>query len=424
MLSTIIKFIKRHLVSTFLCLIMIAGVAVGNLTSHTEALLDTLLATIDPTGDGSASAVSLIADIDDTPVDEETTAPISSNWAYDHAASTTAHDTIYVNKTQGFTAFTGSDLSPDVSGGEFFETATATDIDTFDDGGDSSTLYDGQMVVVQCLHAGSFDFTGEGLTSPYGEDFTMIVGATEVFMYDLSNTTWKWLTPKAPSAAVSENGFIARTAAGTAAARTITGTANEITVTNGDGSGDPTLSLPASIDLGGKTLEIPNGAADVALAAAGQLHLNTTDEQLSFHSAADGEISGEAALSLIQHRVVTFDPDAVCDGAVDRLFLMTIGDDAPEGIIITEWKLSFEADPTTEADIDLKYADAFIGVANAAVVDVCDTTNGASSEDTNANINSGNAIANGKVLYLEFGTAYTETTHQIIFEWWYYAEED
>lgn len=32
-----------------------------------------------------------IADIDDTPVNGVTTAPISSNWAYDHAAATTTH---------------------------------------------------------------------------------------------------------------------------------------------------------------------------------------------------------------------------------------------------------------------------------------------------------------------------------------------
>ena len=170
--------------------------------------------------------------------------------------------------------------------------------------------------------------------------------------------------------------------------------------------------------------EIPNGAADVALAVAGDMHLNTTDEQLSFHSAADGEISGEVSISLIQHRAWSFNPDSICDGAVDRLFLFTVGDDAPEGIIIDEWKVSFEADPTTEADLDLKYADAFIGVANAAVIDVLDTTTGASTEDTDANINSGNAVANGKVLYLEFGTAYTEENHQVIFEMWYHCEED
>jgi hypothetical protein len=121
---------------------------------------------------------------------------------------------------------------------------------------------------------------------------------------------------------------------------------------------------------------------------------------------------------------ISFDPDAVCDGDVDRLFLFTVGDDAPHGIIIDEWKVSFQADPTTEADLDLKRADAFIGVANAAVIDVLDTTAGVASEDTDANINAGAAVANGKVIYLEFGTAYTATGQQIIFEMWYHREED
>jgi len=184
------------------------------------------------------------------------------------------------------------------------------------------------------------------------------------------------------------------------------------------------ITSTGTVDLGGATTEIWNSTSDMALTVAGQIGLQLTDDQLVFHGGAAGEIQGEAAHSLLQHFAISFDPKVVCDGAVDRLFLMTIGDDAPEGIIITEWKLSFEADPTTEVDLDFKRADAFIGVANAAVIDALDTTNGVSTEDTNANINGGAAVANGKVLYLEFGTAYTETTHQIIFEFWYYAEED
>src|ERR1044072_4537725 len=51
------------------------------------------------------------------------------------------------------------------------------------------------------------------------------------------------------------NGLLARTGAGTGAARTLTGTANEITVTNGDGvSGAPTFSLPAALVFAGKTI--------------------------------------------------------------------------------------------------------------------------------------------------------------------------
>lgn len=64
-------------------------------------------------------------------------------------------------------------------------------------------------------------------------------------------------------AALATTGIISRTGAGAAAVRTITGTANEITLTDGNGvAGNPTISLPATIDLGGKSsFEIPNSAA-------------------------------------------------------------------------------------------------------------------------------------------------------------------
>lgn len=55
--------------------------------------------------------------------------------------------------------------------------------------------------------------------------------------------------------AMSGTGIVARTASETYAQRTLTGTANEIAVTNGDGvSGNPTFSLSASITLTGKTI--------------------------------------------------------------------------------------------------------------------------------------------------------------------------
>jgi hypothetical protein len=56
-------------------------------------------------------------------------------------------------------------------------------------------------------------------------------------------------------AANSTNGLWGRTGAGTGAARTITGTANEVTLTNGDGvSGNPTVSLPSALTFTGKTV--------------------------------------------------------------------------------------------------------------------------------------------------------------------------
>lgn len=55
--------------------------------------------------------------------------------------------------------------------------------------------------------------------------------------------------------ALSGTGIAVRTATDTWAQRTITGTANEITVTNGDGvSANPTLSLPSALTFTGKTV--------------------------------------------------------------------------------------------------------------------------------------------------------------------------
>lgn len=47
--------------------------------------------------DNDLSNYLLIADIDDSPVDEEINAPISSSWAFDHKENSSAHHTLYVH---------------------------------------------------------------------------------------------------------------------------------------------------------------------------------------------------------------------------------------------------------------------------------------------------------------------------------------
>lgn len=181
---------------------------------------------------------------------------------------------------------------------------------------------------------------------------------------------------------------------------------------------DPTLTI-SSGKAAWSGFALPNAAGSSTLAAAGDVAVNTTGKVMGVHNGTK-----EVAVPLVYSKEFSFDPKAVCDGAVDRLFLFTVGAWAPNGITITRWRLSFEADPTTEVDLDLKRADAFIGVANSAVMDVLDTTAGASTETTAANINAGAVVATGKAIYLEFGTAYSETTHQMIFEIEFELEED
>lgn len=54
-------------------------------------------------------------------------------------------------------------------------------------------------------------------------------------------------------AALASSGMVARTGSGTVAARTVTGTANEVSVTNGDGvAGNPTLSLATAAKATGR----------------------------------------------------------------------------------------------------------------------------------------------------------------------------
>lgn len=61
----------------------------------------------------------------------------------------------------------------------------------------------------------------------------------------------QWVADAGGIADPGSNGILARTALNTTSARTITGTANQVTVTNGDGvSGNPTLSLPQDIHTG------------------------------------------------------------------------------------------------------------------------------------------------------------------------------
>lgn len=69
------------------------------------------------------------------------------------------------------------------------------------------------------------------------------------------NPTFALANDLAAVEGLATTGFSTRTATDTWTTRTITGTANEITATNGDGiAGNPTLSLPTALTFTGKTI--------------------------------------------------------------------------------------------------------------------------------------------------------------------------
>ncbi len=174
---------------------------------------------------------------------------------------------------------------------------------------------------------------------------------------------------------------------------------------------------------GADSTEIKNAEGDATLTAAGMIATDGADDALAIHFGSGGEIAGEAQISAIQAISVVVDPGAWYDTDT-QVFLFTVGDEAPNGIIIDEWKVSCNVDPDVEMDLDLKHADAFIGLASAQVMDILDTSSGVSTEDTDANIHGGDAVPNGDVVYLEFGADPEGTCVQMIFEMWYHAEED
>jgi hypothetical protein len=137
-------------------------------------------------------------------------------------------------------------------------------------------------------------------------------GSADQILQNTGSSTATWVSADdVVSDAAGANGLVTRTAADTITARTITGTANEITVTNGDGvSGNPTLSLPTTIDLGGKdSLEIPNSAAPTV--------------------NADGEIAVDTSVADFSHGILKYysgEELAVISVPVAQLTTPTNGD--------------------------------------------------------------------------------------------------
>ena len=95
--------------------------------------------------------------------------------------------------------------------------------------------------------------------------------------------------------------------------------------------------------------------------------------------------------------------------AVDHEFCIMAKTEA--AIVITNLEVTCDADPTTELTGDLKWADAFIGLGNATVINDFDTGTGTRSD---ASIAAG-AVAAGKCIYISFDTTPDAAMTQVAF---------
>lgn len=168
-------------------------------------------------------------------------------------------------------------------------------------------------------------------------------------------------------------------------------------------------------------------STDAALSTAGGVHIRGDEDRISYHAGTGGEVAGEVTQSFLEHFAIPIDWTYVYDrDTTHRVKLFEVSSKVyPNGIIIDYWKVEQAANRTTGLDADLKRASDLAGTS-AAVIDSLDVGVGAktSSEDTDANINSGNAVAAGQVIYIEVSNDPVDEDYIGHFMMIFHAEED
>ena len=251
--------------------------------------------------------------------------------------------------------------------------------------------------------------------SSYPDQSTTAVGDTFLFR-DLDDAT-----------AAKINEITAAQLATDLAGKISAGDLANDSIIDADIDDDGTFAFTGSWNFGGATLEIYNtNSGDQALTAEGQIGYKSDEDLIVLHGGTAGEGQGAHAFSTLQHIVIVMDPSWAYDqNATYRTVpIMTVGDDFPHGFTIVEWEVDYvEGDPTTELDADIMCdttAD-YNPAADATVMDVIDTTAGASAADTGFD---SATCANASKMYVRFGADPTDANVMITIDIWGYAEED
>lgn len=133
----------------------------------------------------------------------------------------------------------------------------------------------------------------------------------------------------------ASTGFAARLSSGVWAQRTITGTANEITVGNGNGvSGDPTVSLPSSLIFTGKSIASGTfnspalvtpaiGVAAGTSLALGGATIGTNNLAVTGTAAISGNITGAAHVFAGVNNAIGMNTRSLLTSAADGVLMLS-----------------------------------------------------------------------------------------------------
>lgn len=151
-------------------------------------------------------------------------------------------------------------------------------------------------------------------------------------------------------AANSTDGLWAHTGAGTGSARTITGTASQITVSNGDGvSGNPTLSLDADVVTADICLIIDGGGSAITTGIKGYLEIPFACTINRVTMAADQ--SGSIVVDIWKDTYANYPPtdaDSITASAVPTISATTKSQDST----LTGWTTSITAGDVLGFNVD------------------------------------------------------------------------
>lgn len=223
----------------------------------------------------------------------------------------------------------------------------SADIDTYSE---LNTLVADQTLVYSggAFHDGFSDFVANEHI-----DWTADQGATNVHsgnIPDLSGTYQPTDDDLTALAGLTGTGLVARTDANTYTERTITGTANEITVTNGDGvSGNPTLSLPTAAKAFGINFVIDGGGSAITTGIKGDIELPFAGTITSVRLLADQ--SGSIAVDIWKDTYANFPPtdaDSITASAVPTITTATKSEDTT----LTAWTTTFSAGDILRINVD------------------------------------------------------------------------